>query len=157
MCDTITFYIHKDTLYKIDSFLKKKDEMLIDAICHTKALDKNTIINTDLHLLKYNTSYNQRKCFARLWRGGEGGECCNHMNINNKEYCNFHETEIKKNGKLRYGRIDEISPFRLSKNLSEPYKRCKHFKNDKQCNFRINDNNDNYCTKHNNLITHLNI
>ena len=88
---------------------------------------------------------------ARLWKGGYGGRC---QNIRKDyglktecEFCNVHQKEILNKGKLRYGRIDEISPFRLPKNPKEPYKRCIHISDKKQCRCRMSENSE-YCTMH---------
>ena len=92
---------------------------------------------------------------SRVWNNGYGGQCCRRKKIINYEesdYCQIHHKEFLNNGKVKYGRIDEISPYRLSKDHSEPYKRCQHFKTlengeKKQCHCRMSDNSE-YCTLH---------
>ena len=165
--EDISFYIHENTLCRFNSFLRESNENLLKEICLFKNYDEQKLINEILPPVEMNRRRinksditDKERCMARLWKGGYGGRCCNvrkNLGTNNeKEFCNTHQKEIDKNGKLRYGRIDEISPFRLPKNPTEPYKRCLHFTNNKQCRCRMSDNS-NYCTIHSKIYEENNI
>ena len=154
----ISFYIHESTLHRFNSFLRESNKELLKQISLFKNYDEKKLLDEILPSSRINVKNTRKenlcdkdRCMARLWKGGYGGRCCNaRKNLglyNEKEFCNTHQREIEKNGKLRYGRIDEISPFRLPKNPTEPYKRCLHFTNNKQCRCRMSDNS-NYCTIH---------
>ena len=156
--ENISFNIHESSLLNLNIFLREENVNLIKEICLKKNIDEKKLISEILPSPSFNILKKKReelcdneRCMARLWKGGYGGRCCNiRMNYgkdNEKEFCNTHQKEIDKNGKLRYGRVDEISPFRLPNNPKEPYKRCLHFSEDKQCRCRMSDNS-NYCTIH---------
>ena len=153
----ISFLISEKTLFDINSFLREHNDRLITSISKYKKYD-GELLNDILpplsnKFIKKNRSElsDKERCMARLWKGGYGGRCQNarkNLGLNNEcEFCNVHHKEIMKKGKLRYGRIDEISPFRLPKNPDEPYKRCIHISNNKQCKCRMSENS-NYCTLH---------
>ena len=156
MEEEISFLISETTLFNINLFLRENNEKLINLISEYKKCNNEKLLSSTLPPLSKKIKSRKEiddneRCKARLWKGGYGGRCQNvkkNLGLKNEcEFCNSHVKEIQKNGKLRYGRIDEISPFRLPKNPNEPYKRCMHFNNNKQCRCRMSDNSV-YCTLH---------
>ena len=159
MEDNFFFNISEDTLFNINKSLKDNNKNIINLIAKKKDYDNLLLIDEVLpplcsksKVVRKNLTEKER-CFARLWKGGYGGKC---QNIKKDygletecEFCNVHQKELLTKGKLRYGRIDELSPFRLPKSPDEPYKRCIHITNNKQCRCRMKDNS-NYCTIHKN-------
>ena len=156
MEEEISFCVSEKTLSDINLFLRCNNERIIQLIGNHKNYDDEKLVKEILpsvskkHITRGEIDDKDR-CMARLWKGGYGGRCQNvKKNLGSKnecEFCNIHYKEIMNKGKLRYGRIDEISPFRLPKNPTEPYKRCMHIVNNKQCKCRMSDNS-NYCTIH---------
>tara|TARA_Y100000991_G_scaffold212797_1_gene197500 strand:+ start:2119 stop:2649 length:531 start_codon:yes stop_codon:yes gene_type:complete len=156
MEEDISFFVSEKTLSDVNLFLRDNNKRIIQSICNYKKYDNEKLLNEILpstskkNISRGNLSDKER-CMARLWKGGYGGRCQNaRKNLGSKdecEFCNSHYKEIINKGKLRYGRIDEISPFRLPKNPDEPYKRCMHIVNNKQCRCRMSDNSK-YCTMH---------
>lgn len=152
----ISFFVSEKTLSDINLFLRDINKRIIQSIGNCKNYDGDKLVEEILpstskkHISRSNLSDKER-CMARLWKGGYGGRCQHvRKNLGSKnecEFCNTHYKEIIDKGKLRYGRIDEISPFRLPKNPKEPYKRCMHIVNNKQCKCRMSDNSQ-YCTIH---------
>jgi hypothetical protein len=155
MEDNVFFYISENTLSDINTILRYKDEEIIKCIsnkkCYNNELLLQEILPSNKKTLQSKNLSDKERCMARLWKGGYGGRC---QNIRKDyglktecEFCNVHQKEILNKGKLRYGRIDEISPFRLPKNPTEPYKRCIHVSDKKQCRCRMSENSE-YCTMH---------
>ena len=135
MEDNVFFYISENILSYINTILRNKNEEIIKWTSTKKCYNNDLLLQEILpsnkkKLPQCKNLSDKERCMARLWKGGYGGRCHNvrkDYGLKTEcEFCNVHQKEILSKGKLRYCRIDEISPFRLPKNPKEPYKRCIH-------------------------------
>lgn len=147
----ISFCISENTLLNLNKFIRKQNLNLLQKIIKLDDIQQiENLFFEPLEIKKKDIS-EKDLCMSRVWNDGEGGRC--HFtrqdlnSENEKDYCKKHQKEFMKKGFVRYGRIDEISPFRLSKKPDEPYQRCCYDIQGKQCKIRKN-RNSNYCTIH---------
>ena len=155
MDDDVFFYISENILSEIDNILKNKNEEIIKWISNRQEVSNELLLHEILPSNKKPSNSkkisDKERCMSRIWNNGYGGRCSrirkDYGMKTQCNFCNFHQKEFLNKGQLRYGRIDEISPFRLSKNPTEPYKRCIHISNKKRCSCRMSENSE-YCTIH---------
>jgi len=166
MVDCVDIFISENIVTYFNRVIERQNETIIDDLSKSLFIDRKQIIDV-INEKKEKVKKKKRKkklnksiikpgeeCMARIWNSGYGGFCKKRRDPNNEnsEYCCLHSKEMAKNKFLRYGRRDMISPFRLPKNLKEPYMRCefKKKKNDQETRCKNRKcNNQNYCKIHN--------
>lgn len=173
------YCISKHTIKELDKYIISQNIILLKKIANDYKINQdefikdilstyidNNLLNKELYkdnnnkLIKDNNKKNikVKRCMSRIWNQGYGGQCTKNCYYSNddklKDYCKIHQGEIIRKNELRYGRIDEISKFRLNKKPNEPYLRCIHYNIDKhtnkriQCIHRIIDTENSLCGIH---------
>lgn len=140
--------ISKHTVKELDECIIHQNIILLKKIANDYNLEHQDFIKEimsdymDIKLIDKELSrnnkitINKKRCMSRIWNQGYGGQCTRYCQ-DSKDYCKIHQREIICKSELRYGRIDQISKFRLNKKLDEPYLRCIHYKIDVNTNKRI--------------------
>jgi len=168
------YCISKHTIKELDKYIIFQNINLLKKIANDYKINENDFIKEilteyiDNKLLdkelnvddkKKNNKINKpKRCMSRIWNGEQCTKFCSLTNDENlKDYCIMHQQSLSTYGYLRYGRIDEISKFRMSKKPNEPYLRCIYkISNDKQCTRNCCYNTDNklkdYCKIHQKII-----
>jgi hypothetical protein len=96
--------IQKDLLKNVATKFNLNHEELVKEFLPEKLkLIPNTKISVSVHkkVAPRELPANEKRCMARVWNRGKGGQCTRFRMSSSCEYCNQHEKNLK------HGRIDE--------------------------------------------------